>query len=287
MLLKWIVASMFIVGCGCINLQAQDEKMTYSEGDNWVTDYLKSGGSIENITGLRKPLFETGAKYKSLLTVTDDDLPASYDWNELVQLQPIRRQGTCGACWAFSVTAATEAAMIIFKNIYPIDLAEQTLVSSCSNSGSCSGGYFTALNYIQGRGLPPEYLDPYRASNTKCKAPFSTVSKIKDWFYIGASNREPTTEELKRAIMTYGPISVTVNASFAGYDSGIYNACNRRSTNHMVNLEGWNDDGEYWIMRNSWGKSWGEDGYMRIRYTNSAGQKCNRIGERAAFVIVN
>jgi C1A family cysteine protease len=269
------------------NAQNAEDQVTptFTEGANWVTRYLENGGSIKNITGLEMPLdWAKGATFIDL--AVDPELPAAFDWREQTELQPIRNQGSCGSCWAFSVTAVTESLLKIFQPDNFVDLAEQTLVSSCSSAGSCSGGYFRAFDYIKNPGLPDETQDPYVARNTSCRRDMNPMAKISSWAYIGTSGRSPTTDQIKTAIMTYGPVSVTVNASFSGYEEGIYNRCNSGGVNHMVTLEGWNDEGGYWIMRNSWGENWGENGYMRIVYTSSSGRKCNNIGETAAFAIL-
>lgn len=268
--------------------QGVKEGWTFDVGESWVTDYLKSGGDIRHITGAVRPIgWRLRAKFVDI--VPDRDLPAAFDWRDEVPggLQAIRNQGSCGSCWAFSVTAVTEALYLIAHPSHPIDLAEQTLVSGCFPSGSCSGGYFDAFNYIKSPGLPDETQDPYQAQNTRCRSGLKPTVHLLSWAYIGDGRSEPTTEQMKTAIKKYGPISVTVNGSFGSYAGGIYNRCNSGSINHMVTIEGWNDDGQYWIMRNSWGADWGEQGYMKIKYTGSSGHKCNNIGETAAFAVVD
>ena len=267
---------------------ASEHDAEFSVESNWVTEFLTNGGNIKDITGLEKP--KDASEWKNSRYVEPaENLPAKFDWRLEVAggMQPIKNQGSCGSCWAFSVTAVLESLLRIQNPETTLDLAEQTLVSSCSSAGSCSGGYFSAFNYLKSPGLPSEASDPYRAANTNCRSGLQSIGKIKEWAYIrGATGGEPSIDQLKTAIMTFGPISATVNASFTSYGGGIYSACNRSSVDHMVTIEGWDDETQSWIMRNSWGVNWGEDGYMRIKYTDRNGYKCNNIASTAAYAIL-
>jgi len=261
-------------------------RATYIKGETWVSKYLAEGGDIKNVTGLEVPTdWKVGARFDNVKPKRD--LPPIFDWRWKAEgLQPIRNQGNCGSCWAFSVTATLEALIKIQTQTFT-DLAEQTLVSQCESGGSCSGGYFSAFNYMKSPGMPDEKQDPYKASNTSCKSGLKAAEKVAKWSYVGDGDTEPTTEQLKTALMKYGPLSVTVyaNSTFSAYKGGIFNNCATGSENHMVNLEGWNDDGQYWIMRNSWGNTWGDNGYMNIRFTGASGAKCNAIGKTAAYAV--
>lgn len=262
------------------------ERATYVKGDTWVSRYLSQGGDIRNVTGLVVPKdWKAKARFDNVLARRD--LPPVFDWRWKAEgLQPIRNQGNCGSCWAFSVIATLEA-LIKIQTQTLTDLAEQTLVSSCESGGSCSGGYFTAFDYMKKPGMPDESQDPYKAANSSCKSGLKAAEKVARWSYIGDENSEPSTEQLKTAIMEHGPISVTVyaNSTFSAYKGGVFNNCATGNENHMVNIEGWNDDGQYWVMRNSWGADWGDNGYMYIRYTGASGAKCNAIGTTAAYAI--
>jgi hypothetical protein len=124
---------------------------------------------------------------------------------------------------------------------------------------------------------------PYTGRDDQCKQGLSYPYKLASWAYLpgGDDTTPPSIESIKSAIYNYGPISVgvAVDAPFQAYKRGVYmDSCNSKDLNHAVNLVGWNDDGQYWIMRNSWGESWGEGGYMRIRYN------CNAIGVAANYV---
>lgn len=261
---------------------------TFKAGKNWVTDYLSKGGSEFDITGLKhSEVIDYTSAYHNIQARSD--LPSHFDWRDEVDggMQPIRNQGSCGSCWAFSVVSVLESLIRIYDHTLEPNLAEQTLVSSCSNTGSCSGGYMNAFNYLKQKGAPNEKDDPYKAYNTSCRQGLKAGAKISEWNYVGSGSSSPTTEQIKTAIYMYGPVSVTVNGSFSAYSSGIYNRCNSYGTNHMVTLEGWDDEGQYWIMRNSWGTNWGEGGYMRIKWYGSGGYKCNSIGKSAAYAVLD
>ena len=255
----------------------------------WCRDEVKLNPSLwtakaklSHITGLKMPAnWQEGASFESFQDVLRGyELPKSWDWRKESPAQPgIRNQGNCGSCWAFGTTAALNWALSR-KMATPVNLAEQEILS-CSHDGSCGGGYF-AHDYQQATGQSPEKEFPYVASDVRCKKNLSHMYKIAKWGYVGEKHRKPSVDELKAAIYAYGPISVTVNANnaFAQYQSGVFKGkhCGKGSTNHLVHLVGWDDDGGYFILGNSWGESWGEKGYMRIAYG------CSRVGEAAAFV---
>ena len=127
---------------------------------------------------------------------------------------------------------------------------------------------------------------PYVAANVSCKNDAPQHEKVQGWAYVGSREYGATTEQMKAAIYKYGPIAVTVSASGAWnyYKSGVYNECNSNGTNHIVALVGWDDATQTWILKNSHGTGWGEQGYMNIRYTGPSGNKCNNVGQSATLV---
>jgi C1A family cysteine protease len=257
-------------------LHAESEPWTFTVDDSLLDE--------KNGTGLIMPKdWEDLAPFKSVKV--DEELPRKWDWRERGIVTEVKSQGSCGSCWAFGTVAVLESA-IKRATDKSVNISEQQLVSCRPRFGSCRGGFF-ALGFYKERGANYTEDYPYKASNGFCRTNLPEHEKIASWAYVGQKGRAPTTEELKAAIYQHGPIAVTVSASgaFGRYKSGVYNACNQWRTNHIVALVGWDDDEQVWIMKNSWGKKWGEEGYMRIRYTGSLGGKCNRVGETAVYAV--
>lgn len=199
-----------------------------------------------------------------------------FDWrskNGMNYVTPVKDQGNCGSCWAFGTAGAAESCMLISNNLtwdqWKLDLSEQTLVS-CSRAGSCGGGYISkASNYIRDYGLPEESCFSYTASNNNCNNACATYQtethKIGGWSWVTAS-----TAAIKNALYTYGPlvISMQVYEDFDFYTSGIYEyAYGNLRGGHAILLVGYDDTNSCFIVKNSWGPAWGEDGYFRIAYT--------------------
>lgn len=233
-------------------------------------------------TGLKfeKNWFKKVPKAKPLAAVT---LPRHFDWREKFSLSPIKNQLSCGSCWSFSTVATMQDAMII-KGTGFNDLSEQFLLSCNKEGWSCQGGFFAHDYHMAPLGAVPTKEFPYQAKDIACKQGLSHPWTLSSWAYIPSKNDStpPSVEDIKNAIYTYGPIAVGIAATDAvtAYKSGIFNQCDSSAQpNHAVNLVGWDDDGQYWIMRNSWGTSWGEQGYMRIKYG------CNLIGISANYIV--
>ncbi|MEY2859101.1 MAG: hypothetical protein RLZZ74_3414 [Cyanobacteriota bacterium] len=207
-------------------------------------------------------------------------LPRNFVW---ASTHPIRNQGRCGSCWAFATTSVVES-LTHLTNQNREDLSEQDVLS-CSGSGSCRGGFFNAFNYIVAKGVTNEASFPYAGADLACPYP-KPVAKLFSWSYIGTPGQAPSETELKAAILKYGPVAAVVNGSFGNYRGGIFRNCTQARVDHMVVIEGWNDDGGYWVVRNSWGTQWGAGGYLFIAYKDRFGNRCNRIGEIAAFAVL-
>jgi hypothetical protein len=205
-------------------------------------------------------------------------VPSHLDWrdNSGNYVTPIRDQKSCGSCWAFATTAALESATLITVGTPGVDLnlAEQILVS-CSGAGSCGGGYPSyASDYFQSTGLPLESCYPYTGTNGDCGNACSnwqsSTYKLVDWWGVTKS-----VDALKNALYTYGPLVTTmqVYSDFDSYRSGIYSyVSGYLRGGHAILLVGYDDSGQYFICKNSWGTWWGESGYFRIAYSqlNSA-----------------
>jgi C1A family cysteine protease/predicted secreted protein len=224
-------------------------------------------------------------------------LPASLDWRSAGIVPAPRDQGACGGCWSFGTVGIMESA--IAKAGGPLlDLSEQFLIS-CNNSGwNCSGGltahkyhYDTLGKKQTAIGAVLEADKPYTATNGTCSVAYNHPYTLSGWQFIVPNEwTMPTVDQIKNAIYTYGPVTagICAGSAFQSYSGGIFSTDETSScpgttfrTNHQIILVGWNDAGGYWIMRNSWGPSWGESGYMKIAYNTS------RVGEGTSWVTWN
>lgn len=194
---------------------------------------------------------------------------AKFDWRDNGGVTPVRSQGSCGSCWAFSAIAAVESKLMIELD-KEIDLSEQHLISSCCSAGSCSGGWpSAAIQYIETVGVPTEKCYPNTYSDEACNPCDdweSDVWKITDYVSIKSD-----TESFKWAIKEYGPLSVVLKCpdDWYYYRSGIYEPVTDVGwANHAVLLVGWDDSDGCWSIKNSWGARWGENGYARVKYGN-------------------
>ena len=234
----------------------------------------------------RAPDWKTQARF--VVPPLQGSLPAQFDWRGRGIVGPIRDQAApvyCGSCWAHGTIAALEGAIAMKTGRVP-SIAPQQLVSCQPSYGTCGGGDF-AFGFYRQVGANYESEFPYEAADIECKEGAPQHEKISDWGYVGSEEREPSIAELKAAIFTYGPIAVTVasSRSWSSYRGGVYNACDSQSINHIVALVGWDDADGTWIVRNSHGTQFGEQGYMRTKQLDRNGQKCNGIGGSAAFAV--
>lgn len=220
------------------------------------------------------------------------DLPTAFDWcSSMGGCTPVKNQGNCGSCWAFSTVGPFELGIKIADGVVR-DLSEQYLLS-CNDQGySCDGGWFVHKyhqNYIpageSAAGARYEADFPYVAAKVACNPPHPAYEKISSWSYVNPSDpySVPSAALIKQAIYDHGPVaaSVCVGNAFQNYTGGIFttdeaSSCGANEVNHGIVLVGWGYDatkGEYWILRNSWGTYWGESnppggspkGYMRIK----------------------
>lgn len=192
------------------------------------------------------------------------DLPASFDLRAQGDVSPIKDQGQCGSCWAHATTESLEDA-ILFAGKPGMQLSVQQMTGCNSNEYGCGGGEMDSADYLVNPGLALDKDFPYQGDNS-CKSNLKTAAKAQSWAYVGAEDRAPTTDEIKSALVAHGSIFVTVAAG--GDDWGgqaTMTDCGSTGIDHMVEIVGWNEQGQ-WIMRNSWGTSWGDNGFAYMPY---------------------
>ena len=291
------------------------ETLTLAEGGAYSPQHAvcvdasgKTLGSVEELSRLPDKLtscskdatseFSAPETSGELFTsdLAPEALPASFDWrnNNGNWLTPIKDQGACGSCWAFSAVGAAESALEIAAknpNLNP-DLSEQYLVSDCVMSGSyqnCCGGYKNqALEYIRSTGIPDEdcmnYVDGSGCScngsacDTTCK--YNSSGKCSDttcsnrcsnWSSrltkINATGKVATDRtSIKTALLQKGPLSAALYMGGSFDTNGVYKCSVSPSVNHAIVLVGYNDAGGYWIVRNSWGSAYEDAGYFKVGY---------------------
>ncbi|KAL2098488.1 hypothetical protein ACEWY4_004968 [Coilia grayii] len=202
-------------------------------------------------------------------------LPESFDWRDKNCVTAVKMQGQCGSCWAFSTTGALESHTCIKYDHLP-SLSEQQLVDCSKPYGTqgCHGGWmYEALQYVhENGGIDTEESYPYEGEESSCRFKQSGVGAKCDG-YVTVTPRDELA--LQETVATVGPVTIAIDVykDFWGYQSGIYDEplCNQSSLLHAMLVVGYgSEDGQdYWLVKNSWDSTWGENGYIRMSRNKS------------------
>merc|ERR1712062_403882 len=237
---------------------------------------------LVSTTAFAKPSFEKqwddfkerhGKSYASL---TEENLRREVWREEMEMVEKHNKEAeSCGSCWAFAAVGAVEGGWAKEKGqLYR--LSEQELIDCDKSDGGCNGGGISsALTWVHnhhGLAKNTDYgVGHYLPSQGNCHhKEEETVASLTRVRHVASKNEA----DLKRAVHNAGPVamSVHVNKKFKAYKSGIFNDsdCPKNSANHAMLTVGWKYSTKYnktkWIVKNSWGKSWGQDGYIFLEY---------------------
>ncbi|XP_053331154.1 cathepsin K-like [Spea bombifrons] len=239
---------------------------TYELGMNHLGD-MTSEEIVKLMTGLKVP-----PRYRPTNGTFDGDevldgLPASIDYRKKGYVTPVRNQGSCGSCWAFSSVGALEG-QLKKKTGSLVVLSPQNLVDCVQKNDGCGGGYMTnAFEYVKANnGIDSEEAYPYIGTDQECRYdPSGRAATVKNFKVV----KEGSEKALMKAVGTVGPISVGIDASlgtFAFYKKGVYYdaECDPASIDHAVLVVGYGVQKslKHWIVKNSWGEEWGNKGYI-------------------------
>jgi cathepsin L len=209
---------------------------------------------------------------KRFQSINNNNNPSTKTWEKYQS--PIKQQGSCGSCWAISTSEVLESHLAISENsTSPLVLSSQSLVDctknprECGGSGGCGGATAEiGYNYTNSSGIPLTSSYPYTGKEGKCSEYKSAVTNAG---YVKLQSN--SADALEAAIANVGPVSVLVAANWQTYAGGIMadgclswlGSCN---LDHVVVVVGYSPD--YWLVRNSWGETWGENGYIRLTRKN-------------------
>lgn len=270
------------------------EERTYRLTDKKQTFYL----------GLKKPEKKSRTSPTTFFRDQDVQLPARFKLADVMPagqtLPKIFNQGSCGSCVYNSVMRNGTAYYRLRGSALPVMSRQHGM---CLAEWSCSGSFAEKVMgaVVNKGGVASEDAYPYRAVDASCKTASELFGKFQSFEIIDNS-----AKSIMGALYAKIPVSVTVGAdgSWSGYDSGVYNSCTSAGTNHEVLAEGWDcetsvtSDGKYCVfgsdgypvngdgfvlIANSWGESWGENGYIRTRWRSSSKRLCNNVAEEAAI----
>ncbi|KAG9510021.1 Cathepsin L-like protein [Fragariocoptes setiger] len=247
---------------------------SYTQAINRFSD-MEYTEIIAKRTGLRVPSDVKSrstprSELAALEAISDGDVPASVDWRTKGAVTEVKNQGDCGACWAFAATGALEAAHFL-KSGKLVSLSEQNLMD-CSwpyGNRGCDGGLMeNAYKYVIYHGLDTEQSYPFIGHNGECMFNKSSIGTTETSF-IDLQHEDELA--LKKAVALHGPVSVgfAVTRGLSKYEKGVFHdeECEATEMNHAVLIVGYGTDpneGDYWIVKNSWDTWWGEDGYFRV-----------------------
>jgi cathepsin F len=208
-----------------------------------------------------------------VLPTTDIDVPQTLDWRNQNMVTPVKNQEQCGSCWAFSVVENIES-MYCMKNqidctTFP-PLSPQEIVDCDTTDAGCDGGDPpTAYQFVMTEGGLEDDSDyPYTAQDGTCNFQANLVKvTITNWQYATQNSDEQT---MQNNLVSWGPLSICVDAEpWQDYTGGVMMASDcSNQLDHCVQLVGYDmtQSTPFWIVRNSWGADWGENGYIRLQY---------------------
>jgi len=273
------------------NAEFNDGKHSYKLGHNEYSDML-----IDEFNKIRKGFDsrqQSGKHDSSNYQPPSGDAPAQCDWRQQGYVNDIQDQGQCGCCYAFSSVAAIEGQAFAATGQLP-KLSEQWAMDCSKENGNngCGGGtmdnVFKTVQQLGGIALEQDdsYTAKFESDKKDKKKPLYTAAQVTGFVDIPQGDENA----LITACGTIGPISIGIDASqqtFQLYKSGVYNDPNATAAgiDHAVVLVGYDsaDGQDYYIVRNSWNTTWGQDGYvwMARNQNNAAG-----ISSMASYPVI-
>uniref|UniRef100_A0A1I8PDI4 cathepsin L n=1 Tax=Stomoxys calcitrans TaxID=35570 RepID=A0A1I8PDI4_STOCA len=239
-----------------------------------------------------KAAMHKGSMGSTFMPPANVTLMKEMDWRSKGGVTPVKNQGQCGSCWSFSATGALEG-QYFRKSGNLVSLSEQNLVDCTTSYGNkgCTGGWpSSAFQYIADNGgIDTEDSYPYEAVNDNCRYNANSVGATDSGFVSIPPGDE---ESLKQAVATTGPVSIAIDASlqsFQFYSGGVYYdpSCSSGYLDHAVLAVGYGTDSasglDYWLVKNSWGTTWGDGGYIKI--ARNQGNHCG-VATAASFPTV-
>ena len=251
-----------------IDTHNEDPSSSYRLGHNEFSDLTLE--QFQQHMGLKMPIRTLrGTKNVDANLQVTSSTPSSVDWVEKGAVTAVKNQGQCGSCWSFSTTGAVEGAYFVNGGDLT-SLSEQQLVSCDKVDSACSGGLMdNAFTFIKSNGgLCSESDYEYTSSQgsvDSCDSSCTPKVTVTGYTDVTASD-----EDALKAAVAQQPVSVAIEAdqsSFQLYESGVYTSSDCGTTlDHGVLVVGYGelDDTDYWKVKNSWGSSWGEEGYIRL-----------------------
>lgn len=260
---------------------------SYELGMNHLGD-MTSEEVSEKMTGLQVPVNREPGFTKEV-DPRVSKLPKTLDYRKMGMVTPVKNQGSCGSCWAFSSAGALEG-QLANKTGKLVDLSPQNLVDCVTENDGCGGGYMTnAFHYVQvNGGIDSEEGYPYVGEDQPCRYNSTGMAaQCKGYEEVPVGDEHALAVALFKA----GPVSVGIDATlstFQFYQRGVYydRNCNKDDINHAVLAVGFgvNTKGKkFWIVKNSWGEEWGKKGYIMM--ARNRGNLCG-IANLASYPIM-
>jgi C1A family cysteine protease len=250
----------------------QDGKVTYAL--NRFADLTHAEFKNIYVGGYRPDLSTTWGVKIGTHVYSGAELPAEVDWTTKDAVTPVKNQGQCGSCWAFSTTGSLEGAYAIATGTL-VSVSEQQLVDCAQSFGEqgCSGGLMdNAFRYAELNDMCTEESYPYTAADGQCNTKGCTIA-IDKQYVTGFKDVDHTMEAMMEAVAK-GPVSIAIEAdqgAFQFYSGGVLSQECGTQLDHGVLCVGYGElnGKKYWKVKNSWGASWGSDGYILLERGNS------------------